>query len=166
MLLRRQITGFALLALIAAPLLFVAGFLIKQQLVQHEMKQQLEQSALQTIQLDAGKINWVKEGKEILVDGKLFDVKIFIIAANKITLTGLFDYNEDALKLQLEKLAQKQNANPVNQTAIGFFFIPVYTEYGFQFSAIAWNLITCKHPLYSSQIPEAPPSSLLKPPQI
>lgn len=125
----KKITATIMLLGVAAPLLFFAGFLIKQSLIQHEMEEKMETASLQTISMDIADFHWQKLNKEALVDGKLFDVRSYSIAGNKIILTGLFDNDENELHDQLKNfLQQKNNPNtPLNSTVVKFLFPPLYT---------------------------------------
>lgn len=125
----KKITATIMLLGVAAPLLFFAGFMIKQSLIQHEMEEKMETASLQTISMDIADFHWQQLNKEALVDGKLFDVRSYNIAGNKITLTGLFDNDENELHDQLKNfLQQKNNPNtPLNSSAVKFLFPPLYT---------------------------------------
>lgn len=93
----------------SVPFTFILFVHIKQQAIRHKMKESLEQQFLQTITLSENEIQWVKSGKEILVDGKMFDVKSFSSENGQFKLTGLFDQEETALVKQLENNGKKSN---------------------------------------------------------
>lgn len=69
-----------------------------------QMEEQLENSCLQTIETDIHKITWVEQDKELLIDGKLFDVKSSRQSGEKLLLTGIFDTVEDKIAEQLVSL--------------------------------------------------------------
>ena len=46
------------------------------------MFEKLEQSAEKTYQYTLQEISWIKEGKELMIQGKMFDVKHFKIKEN------------------------------------------------------------------------------------
>ncbi len=99
---------FTLLGL--APLLFILFTSIKQQEIRYSMKRQLESKMLHTITLAKKEVNWLKEGKEILINGRMFDVKSFQPAGNgKISFTGLYDDDETALVNKVGKNQQNEN---------------------------------------------------------
>ena len=126
--LQKRITGITLSLLIMAPLFLFLGFSIKQKLVQFEMREKMENSRLQTITLKVNKLHWVNEGKEILLDGKLFDVESFTVSNTDITLTGLFDGKEDRMQQHLRNFLHQKNStsSPLNQLAFKFLFFPIY----------------------------------------
>ncbi len=78
-------------------------------MIRHEMKEKLEQQLLQTVTLSENEVQWVKPGKEILVEGKMFDVKSFSSEKGQYRFTGLFDHEETALVNHLEKNLKKTN---------------------------------------------------------
>jgi hypothetical protein len=87
---------FTLLGL--APLLFIIFAGIKQQEIRHNMKRQLEIKMLHTITLARKDVHWYKEGKELLINGRMFDVRSFQPASDgKIIFSGLYDDDETSL---------------------------------------------------------------------
>jgi len=74
------------------------------------MKRQLENKMLHTIMLAENEVHWLKEGKEILINGRMFDIKSFHPAGNgKIIFSGLYDDDETALVTQMSKNQQNEN---------------------------------------------------------
>ncbi len=77
------------------------------------MKGKMEQQLLHTITLHDGNIIWVKNGKEIFVQGKMFDVKSMEHKNGMTTFHGLYDEEETLLKKNLmaglEKNRSSQN---------------------------------------------------------
>ncbi|HEX2682290.1 MAG TPA: hypothetical protein VHL77_00055, partial [Ferruginibacter sp.] len=76
----KNITALGLLLLVALPLILSVGIFVKQKIVQFQRTERFKTEHLQTISLAAEKIFWVKRGKEILLHGKLFDVKSYRIS--------------------------------------------------------------------------------------
>ncbi|MEO7766905.1 MAG: hypothetical protein ABIS01_05740 [Ferruginibacter sp.] len=68
------------------------------------MEERLEQSSLETILIDSDELFWIKKGKEVLVKGKLFDVKSISFSKDKIQLWGLFDTTEDEISKKILEL--------------------------------------------------------------
>lgn len=101
--------AFILLVIILAPLSYSFIFQARQQRIQHRMKEELEHARLHHIIIPAAKLHWVKEGKEILVEGKMFDVKnITFKQDGNAYISGLFDEEETALVGQLKKDFEKE----------------------------------------------------------
>ncbi|MEP7107482.1 MAG: hypothetical protein ABI760_05855 [Ferruginibacter sp.] len=127
---REKISAFAMLLVAASPLLFFAGFLIRQTILLHEMEERLENGSLQTITVKQADIYWLKKNKEVIIDGKLFDVKSFTITDNKIMLTGIFDVDEDELEKEFAGMMhqKKDNSVPFNQLILKFIFTGVFNK--------------------------------------
>lgn len=79
------------------PMLFTFLFILKQQSVRQRMKGRLEEEMLHTINLADHEVRWVEDGKEIMVDGRMFDVKSVEYLPGRIIFHGLFDDEETAL---------------------------------------------------------------------
>jgi hypothetical protein len=122
--------AFVMLLLIAAPLFLFVGFIVKQKIIQHQMLEQLENASLQTITVNQTAVTWVKKNKELIVDGKMFDVKSYIITGDKIILTGLFDEEENKLNKKVTILIhqKKDNSVPLNQLILKFILTAVINK--------------------------------------
>jgi hypothetical protein len=127
---KRKIAAFTLLLLVAIPLFFSIGFLIKQQLIQSQMRERIEQSSLQTITLPLANINWIKQDKEVIIEGKLFDIKSYTISGNSIILKGLFDGDEDHLITKVNNIlhSKKDTNSPLSQLAAKYLSQPLFNE--------------------------------------
>ena len=80
--------------------------------IRHRMMERLEQEMLHTITLAEKDIQWVKEGKEILISGRMFDIKNIQYNADKtIMFTGLFDDDETALVKAVRTSQENDNNN-------------------------------------------------------
>ena len=157
-----------LLLLVAVPLFFSAGFILRQQVVKYQMRQQLDKTALQTVSLSADKAIWLNEKKELIIDGKLFDVKSWHIYKNKLTATGLFDKDEDQLNKKLKKIVdqKEQSQSPISHLLSDYFSSTVSSN-SIDFTLkISWTYINIIDFNYSESIPAAPFLSDILPPKI
>jgi hypothetical protein len=93
------------MALIAVPLLSILVLQGLQWYARHEAKERMEREAMVTVTIPAGDLHWHKRGKELVIDGKLFDVKTLRQTGGQIILTGLFDEAETAIVDLLEQQA-------------------------------------------------------------
>jgi hypothetical protein len=121
---KKKILAFAMLLLAAAPLFFILGHLVKRELAYHQMMEKLENNSLHTISIPLTDINWIKKNKEVMVDGKLFDVKSWEIIDGQAKLVGLFDDEETKLEKEFNSTMQQNNNQqaPINQLALKFIF--------------------------------------------
>ena len=155
---KKQFTAFALLLLVVFPLFLSVGIFIKQQLVQQQRTQRFKTEVLETFTIKAEKVDWVEVGKEIRVDGKLFDVESFKVSGANIIFTGFFDGKEDKLVQQIVKLEKQKNQseNPLGQSVIKFLFFSVY--YGlnnFTIDGGNWQLVSQQYQPFFEIIPDA-----------
>jgi hypothetical protein len=130
MLLQKKILAFIALLLVAAPLFFFTGYLIKQKIIQHQMKEQLENASLQTIAVNKDAVTWVKKNKEVVINGELFDIKSYSVTGDKIILTGLYDAAENKLKKEFANLMQhkKNGSAPLEQLILKLIFAAVVNQ--------------------------------------
>jgi hypothetical protein len=106
----KKISALLFILLGFTPLLFIIYTSIKQQEIRHNMKRQLEIKMLHTITLEKNDVYWLKDGKEIIINGRMFDVKSFQPAGDgKIIFSGLYDDDETALADQVRKNQQTEN---------------------------------------------------------
>ncbi len=126
----KKIWVLVLLLVVASPLLLFTGFLIKQKNIQHNMNEQLEKVSLLTINTNIADIKWIKKGKEVEIDGRLFDVKKFHITGSQIMLTGLYDEDEYQLKKEFTGLMKekKDGTTLLNQLVLKFIFTVSYDK--------------------------------------
>lgn len=156
-----------MVVLLALPLLFSVAYLIKQKTVQADMRSRLEKFSLETISVPSHKVVWVKPDKEILVDGKLFDIRSYERKGSSIEFTGLFDKEEEVINEKLFTIATQTHKDSQSQETalLLLLFSPFYcSEVP---PSIAITLYTTDHtfPSYSEQIPAAPFYNLLRPPK-
>lgn len=116
----KKISAFYLLFAALIPFAFILFLQIKQQVVRHQMKESLERKLLQIISIPEKNVHWIKAGKEILVEGKMFDVKSFYIVNGKYIFTGLYDHEETALVNQLKENWKRNNV-PGNKMLTNLF---------------------------------------------
>ena len=163
----KKISAFGLLLLVAIPLIFSLTVLVKQKVLHYQRNKKFDKEILQTITVSRENIYWVKPGKEILFDGKLFDVKSFTTDGNSISLLGFFDHKEDKLVQQIVKLAKQKNqsGSPLSNTGIKFLFFPVYINQSEITQTRSWKFISQQYYSFDEMIPVAPGHSLAHPPR-
>jgi hypothetical protein len=154
----KKISGFVLLLIVALPLLFSVGFLIKQKYIQHQVKERLENACIKTISQPLSNVIWVKQNKEISINGKLFDVKSFIIKGATVVFTGVYDEDEDDLNKSLENFVHKKNnpTSPINTLVAKFFSLPINTFTTEIDLHNYWHYIALQQYHYSEKVPIPP----------
>lgn len=145
------------------PLLLPVISQIQQRYIQWEMLEQLEQKELVTIEVNQSEIQWIKNGKECLVHGELFDVKQYDHKNGNYILTGLFDSKEKALHQQLVQQTEKQQ-KPEQQSRLiklltSNLMLPASHEPTPPFCLFAKEYSAYRNPLYTN-----PTSLIISPP--
>lgn len=114
-----------LLILPLAFILFLQGW---QLYLKHSAKERLEKQLLETIIIRKDQFRWEKEGKEIRIDGKMFDVKSFITKDDKIIVTGIYDDQETAIHSMLAQQFGKNHLliRLLALTQFFFFVTPIF----------------------------------------
>jgi hypothetical protein len=95
--------------------MFLSGlFLAGQYLIRRIMLEKLEQEQAITFQIPESRLNWINNKKELVIQGKMFDVKSIEKRGDIYIVSGLFDDLETALHSRLEK-----NHDPLHGTGAG-----------------------------------------------
>lgn len=114
-----SIISIFLLILSAFPFLFTFLLQAKKSTIHHSMIRKLETGFFQTITVKKENVHWLKKGKEILVYGRMFDIKSLTLQNGFYTFTGLYDDEETALLEQIRK--NHQNNSPINKELVQLF---------------------------------------------
>lgn len=165
---RKKIIALGLVLLFAIPLMFSVIILLQQKAVQIKSYAKFKTEKVETISVLKHNLVWVKKGKEVIIDGKYFDVKSFNIAGDKVLLTGYYDHKEDKLVNQIKKIFQQKNEkeNPINFSTVKSPFFPVYSNHSVITIPDICNSIQNKCYPSSEKTPEAPVFSITHPPQL
>lgn len=84
------------------------------------MKEQLEKKLLQSVSIADDEIHWAEKGKEIWVNGKLFDIENIEHRNGTTRFTGLYDEEETKLMNQMKE-NRKKNLPGDNQFLLQLF---------------------------------------------
>jgi hypothetical protein len=93
------------------PLVYTLIIGIPQKAIQHKMKQRLETQFLQTITVSENNIVWIKDDKEIWVNGRMFDIRSSHLQDGVYVFSGLYDEDETVLAEHLQKDQQNNKTN-------------------------------------------------------
>lgn len=107
MMVRTNWIAFFLVLVLLCPVLAISSLSIAKKIVQHRMVEKLEHANIQTVIVKKSSFVWVKMNKEILVNGRMFDVKSYSFHDDLIVFKGLFDEDEKSIINSLNKLAHK-----------------------------------------------------------
>ncbi|HMK24898.1 MAG TPA: hypothetical protein VK483_02635 [Chitinophagaceae bacterium] len=107
----KRITTYLLLLLAALPLVYTLFIGIPQKVIQHRMKEKLETQLLHSITIAKKDVHWIKDRKEIWVNGRMFDIKSSHLQNGVYVFSGLYDEEETALLEQIQKDQQNNSSN-------------------------------------------------------
>ena len=93
----RKIVLVFLCTIATIPLLMSPAFLAGRIVIRKVMLSRLESSGLQTYAIPLNRLKWYTEGHELLIDGRMFDVKSIHQEGDKYVVSGLFDDDETEL---------------------------------------------------------------------
>lgn len=162
----KKIVAAFLLVLILAPLSYMFIFQAKQLNIQRRMKKELEGSLVQTVVLPASKLLWVKPGKEILLDQKMFDIKTISYRTDgNACITGLFDHLETGLLTQIKKSWQQDNGLGCKLIVQLFQVITTLSQYSITADLLPQILTTEKMARRKDCLPSPFTRILTPPPQ-
>lgn len=129
----KSISSVALIILVLSFSMTGTILLFQQLAIKIEIKEKLEQSNLETVtNLSQADFKWVDEGQEMLIYGRLFDVKEFTENPDgSANVKGLFDDAEDDLLALLSGCVDDTANNSTAHKVLAEFFQQV---------------ISCNHP--------------------
>jgi hypothetical protein len=124
----KNLLGLSMLFIVALPLIYSAGFIIKQKAAVYKMQERLETASLKTYTIAKSDVKWIKKGREVLIDGKLFDLKSIKSINDTYEITGLFDDDEDEIIREYNVMIhQKGNqSSPLNKFVIKLFLSDIF----------------------------------------
>ena len=75
----------------------------------------MEDEIMQTISFPAEQLTWEKKEKEIILDGRMFDIREYRITNGVFTATGYFDEKESMIRELLQHAGSRQQTASVIQ---------------------------------------------------
>jgi hypothetical protein len=164
---KKQLTAFGLLLLVALPLVLSVCMFVNQKMLQFQRQQRFETEQLQTVVIACEKLSWVQDEKEVLINGRLFDVESIKKTGQTLELTGFFDHQEDKLVKHINTVEPQKNnsGNLLNQLAFNFLFLPNYKETTAFSIQNNWQLISSRFPVYTENISSIAYPAIAPPPK-
>ena len=125
----KTISAIGMLILLSLPGFLIVHYQLMQLHTQHQMEEKLEKEHIQIVHIPVSEIQWHKKDKEIIINGKLFDVKSVILVNGVAECKGLFDEQETSIKKMITQLQRQQEEdNPLNISADKFFSLVLFSE--------------------------------------
>jgi hypothetical protein len=141
---RKYLISIFFICLAAMPGILAVQFIINQQLAAHKVTEQLEKGNYKTYTFNQQQVQWVNPGEELLVNGKLFDVKSYHENKGDITLTGIFDEEEEYLLDKYNNLVNKKNGTAAQDFSFLKIFLTPYitTAVGYLQQPVSFTIVT------------------------
>ena len=161
----RSIVAFFLLLPFAVPLLFLSFLQLRQAYIKHGMEERLETHMIKTFFVPQQKWRQLNS-REILVDGKLFDLKEVRKESSGFNVTGVFDEDEMAV---LQQITQACSATNLKDTPVFAQFFHLLHGLFFQAAACCLWAIDFYAKLFQNPIAALPfcyQQVALPPPQL
>jgi hypothetical protein len=136
-----------LLAALLSPLAFQLAGSLQLQGMYESFEERLHEQPLHTVAMPLQNITWAKQGKEIVYQGRLFDIKEMKISNGFLVAKGLFDDEEKELK---EKMARSHE----RQHNAGSAWVKVFSLQFFNTAAKPAVISPAGHSLAKSVFPE------------
>jgi hypothetical protein len=122
----KRMIALGFMLLIAIPLCLSVVFVVKQKILHLTIQERFGKELIQTITVAKKDFTWVKKEKEIIVEGKYFDVMHYKTSGEDVIVTGFYDNKEDELVKGIKKLIrQKRAANSSTNLLIIGFLSPI-----------------------------------------
>ena len=140
---RHYIIPLFLLMLSLAPTLFMGGLQAFQFYIRQRMEITLEKEPLTSISLPATSVVWYEEGREIMVEGRMFDLKAFTIKDGIFSALGVYDDDEtEVVNLMNGHWSEKDQQHLVVQLLVLSHCILAFHLFRFLFkSFLARNVL-------------------------
>lgn len=159
---KKRISAFILGAALTIPAFLSLSLLIRIELNHLRLERQMEKEYSQTIRVSSHSFTWIREGKEILIEGRWFDVHSFRKEGNEIVFTGLYDEKE---KEWMQKLHDNSSSDRKNHSAVSllllipFAYHPLPPEFRYPSiaDALTHNNSEDSLPELILQVPTPPP---------
>lgn len=166
-LLQRKMIAFIFLLIVAVPLLSSLKFILEESLIMLEVEEKMHTEKLVTISIPKKDVVWIKAGKEIMIQGELFDIKKMESDIDAFYFTGYFDTEETELFSLFKKYTEKATENDASgKSVIKFLFPPVFNACQEVLCEINWEAVSNQYAQFDESLPVSPCRSLLQPPRL
>lgn len=150
----KKLAAFALIVVVAMPLASLFFMQAQKNYLRNNSEQRFEHQLADTIRVPVHSLVWVKKDKEILYEGRMFDVKHYSCQDEIAVLIGYFDSDEDELDRKISKI---QNEEATEELSRGISdFVELFSA-GFSSQTIPSDfcpdLISFFHPMKTEKVP-------------
>jgi hypothetical protein len=127
---RKTISIFTLCLAALLPMCLSGLYLGGRILIRITMMEKMEKDELQTISIPTDQIRWFKKNHELMIDGKMFDVKSISDQGEISKITGLFDDDDTELHEALADMHEQKNKGKNNALLLYQVCLGIIAEQG------------------------------------
>lgn len=154
--LRHKISASILFIILYAPILYSVCLQAEKQWHQHQQDLSMQVHTLIQIKIPADDLRWERKQKEIILNGKYFDVKDYQIRDNIAYIIGHFDHKESFFDFAFNYLKNKSNTPGENSMALQelqwfgvFTSIPINPSFSFEAFCFLRNIFFIQPTLFT-----------------
>jgi hypothetical protein len=158
-----HIIPLVFLAVILFPLASIVFLEGAQWYLKSTADERIKNHKTETITRQAASVQWEKLGKELVVDGRMFDVAYYTISNGFLTAKGFFDEGESGIRELLMSIQKNKKRHPLHQALfmLQCFAACVTLSYSFY----AYPAIVSYHTIFSKLLPYPSYLVLRRPPR-
>jgi hypothetical protein len=104
---RRYILSLLCFIFFVGPFLATGYLIVKKQDLKIHFLERFSNRKTISIEINTNDIVWEDEGKELIINGHLFDIEKITYYNNKAIITGWYDGNEEDINIALDKQHRK-----------------------------------------------------------
>jgi hypothetical protein len=96
---------------------FLSGLVLQtaQSYLKWKAEERMQENPVVSIVMSCDNVYWEKRGKELRINGRLFDINAYTVSNGMLTATGFFDEEEAAIENFLHLLPQDKKHNILAQ---------------------------------------------------
>lgn len=106
-LIKRKTITILFAFVILLPLVFSGGLQLFQVYLKHRAEQRLQTETIFDLSFPLHKVKWVEEGREIMVDGKMYDLQSYHEEGGMLIAKGIYDEHESRVMNVLHNFNEK-----------------------------------------------------------
>lgn len=110
---KRKTIAIAVAAFILLPLFFSGGLQLFQVYLKQRAIHKLETETLTQVKVPLEQVKWMEAGREVMINGKMFDLKTYAEADGFFTATGVWDEKETQVMEWLNHFNDQQQTGLV-----------------------------------------------------
>lgn len=127
----RSVFSLLLCTIAAGPFIFCCCFTIYRLVIRYEAREALEQKESITITIPTHELVWIEKGKELMIEGEMFDVGEYKIHGDSVMLTGLYDKDETLIIKKLNQVTGNTTNSGKETTLVIFKWFSCFASAGY-----------------------------------